>query len=100
MITYLKRCMEPYLENLVKILLKKASLDTSAFIIEEADRALASLCTHCQDAKVFRALMTTTNGGTHRSNLVRQKICKCLETVSSHYSFNSLCTCSETTSSS
>ena len=71
MISDLKRCMEPYLENLVKMLLKKASLDTSSYIIEEADRGLANLCTYCQDSKVFRAIFTATNGGTHRSNLVR-----------------------------
>ena len=47
MIVNLKRCMEPYLEQLIKILLKKASLDTSSFISEEADRALINMCTYC-----------------------------------------------------
>lgn len=81
MLVFLKRCMEPYLDNLIKILLKKSSLDTNAFISDEADRGLVNACTFCQDSKVLRALLTTTNGGNHRSNLVRQKICKCLETV-------------------
>lgn len=71
MIVYLKRCMEPYLDNIYKMLLKKASLDTNSFISDEADRALVSLCSYCQDSKVIRAILTTTNGGNHRSNLVR-----------------------------
>lgn len=78
----LKRCMEPYLENLAKILLKRAALDTNTFISEEAERALTSMCYNCQDQKVFRALLTVSNGGTHKSNLVRQVVCKCLSTVS------------------
>jgi len=88
MIVNLKRCMEPYLEQLIKILLKKASLDTNSFISEEADRALITMCTYCQDARVLRALLTATNGGNHKSNLVRQRICKCFETVrfEFHYS--------------
>jgi hypothetical protein len=42
----LKRCMEPYLDNLVKILLKKGA-DTSTFISDEADKALISMCSSC-----------------------------------------------------
>jgi hypothetical protein len=71
MIGSLKRCLEPYLESLLKILLKKAALDTNSFIIEEADRGLVFLCTYCQDSKVLRALLSTTNNGSHKSNLVR-----------------------------
>ncbi len=81
MIIYLKRCMEPYLEGFMKILIKKASLDTSSFVSDEADRALVNLCTFCQDARVLRSLLTATNGGNHKSNLMRQKICKVLCTV-------------------
>lgn len=36
MFTYLKRCMESYLDPLIRILLKKAS-DTNTFIAEEAE---------------------------------------------------------------
>jgi len=39
--------MEPYLEQIIKILLKKASLDTNTFISEEADKALITMCTYC-----------------------------------------------------
>lgn len=81
MLVTLKRCMEPYLDNLLKILIKKSALDTNTFLSDEADQALVSLCSHCQDSKVLRSLLVTTNGGNHRSNLVRLKICKCLETV-------------------
>jgi hypothetical protein len=81
MLVYLKRCMEPFLESVVKILLKKASLDTNIFISEEADRALVSVCTFCQDSKVLRAILASASNGNHRSNLVRQKVCRCLETV-------------------
>lgn len=100
MLVSLKRCMEPYLDNVLKMLLKKASLDTNTFISDEAERALVSLCAHCQDSKVIRAILTTTNGGNHRSNLVRQKICKCLETVRAYIKVKfefSLSKCSGTT---
>ena len=82
MVFFLKRCMEPYLDGIIKILLRKASVETNSFISDEADKALVSFCTYCQDSKVLRAILTATNNGNHKSNLVRQKICKCLETVS------------------
>jgi len=39
MFAFLKRCMETYLDPLVKILLKRGS-DTNAFISDEAEKAL------------------------------------------------------------
>jgi hypothetical protein len=71
MLVYLKRCMEPYLDNIVKLLLKKAALETSGFVCEEADKGLVSLCSYCQDSKVLRAILSSSNNGNHRSNLVR-----------------------------
>lgn len=47
MLTNLKRCMEPYLDSLMKILIKRAALDTNTFISEEADKALTSMCFNC-----------------------------------------------------
>ncbi len=47
MLANLKRCMEPYLDSLMKILLKRAALDTNTFISEEADKALMSMCFYC-----------------------------------------------------
>lgn len=37
MLVTLKRCMEPYLDNLLKILIKKSALDTNTFLSDEAD---------------------------------------------------------------
>jgi hypothetical protein len=46
MIVYLKRCMDPEVDNLLKILLKKGS-DTNTFIGAEAETALINLVTYC-----------------------------------------------------
>jgi hypothetical protein len=46
MFNFLKRCMEPYLDNIIKILLKKGS-DTNTFLSEEAERALTSMISNC-----------------------------------------------------
>lgn len=58
MFIFLKRCMEPYLDNLIKILLKKGS-DTNSFISDEADQALVSLCNSCSDTKVLQIVLAT-----------------------------------------
>ena len=50
--------MEPYLDNLIKILLKKGS-DTNSFISDEADQALVSLCNSCSDTKVLQIVLAT-----------------------------------------
>jgi CLASP N terminal len=81
MFTYLKRCMEPDLDNLVKILLKKGT-DTNSFISEESENALISMCTHCMDSKVLSVLMGQNINS--KSNIMRQRICKCFETVIIH----------------
>lgn len=52
MFTFLKRCMDPYLDSLLKILLKRGS-DTNTFISDEAEKALALMCNACQDTKVL-----------------------------------------------
>lgn len=52
MFTFLKRCIEPDIDNILKILLKKAS-DTNVFISEEAEKALIGMCNNCQDSKVL-----------------------------------------------
>jgi hypothetical protein len=46
MFVFLKRCMEPYLDSLLKILLKRGS-DTNTFISDEADKALSQMCNNC-----------------------------------------------------
>ena len=57
MFLFLKRCMETYLDPLVKILLKRGS-DTSAFISEEAESALVTMTVVCSDSKVLACLLT------------------------------------------
>jgi hypothetical protein len=47
LLSSLKRCMEPYLDSLIKILIKRAALDTNTFISEEAEKALVSMCCYC-----------------------------------------------------
>lgn len=68
MFSYLKRCMEPDLDNLVKILLKKGT-DTNSFISDESERALISMCTHCMDSKVLSVLMVQNVNS--KSNIMR-----------------------------
>ncbi len=46
MFFFLKRCMETYLEPIIKILIKKCA-DTNEFIMSEAEAALASFCFNC-----------------------------------------------------
>jgi len=58
MFLFLKRCMEPYLDNIVKVLLKKGS-DTNTFISDEAENALANMCNNCLDSKVLTVLMAS-----------------------------------------
>jgi hypothetical protein len=48
----LKRVMEPCLDPIMKILLKKSS-DTNNFIAEVADLCLQSLVQNCQEQKVL-----------------------------------------------
>jgi len=46
MLSFLKRCMEPFLDRLAKVLLKKAA-DTNAFLSEEADKCLQTMVQNC-----------------------------------------------------
>ena len=47
MFRFLRRCMESYLDPIVKVLLKKSAEMSSGFISEEADKALLCMTTHC-----------------------------------------------------
>jgi len=49
--------MEPYLDPLIKILLKK-SADTSGFISQEAENALITMTMNCQETKVLLNLLS------------------------------------------
>ena len=57
MFQFLKRCMETYLDPLMKILLKTGS-STSAFIQEEAEYALLVMTTNCSETKILACLMS------------------------------------------
>lgn len=46
MIQFLKRCMDPDIDPILKVLVKKAT-DTNTFLSEEAEKALVNLCIHC-----------------------------------------------------
>ena len=48
--------MEPYLDNLLKIMLKRGS-DTNTFISDEADKAIISMCNNCQDSKILQTIL-------------------------------------------
>ena len=49
------RDLDATIDHILPHLLKKAA-DTNIFIAETADKALASLCTHCSENKVFTCL--------------------------------------------
>ena len=73
MFQFLKRCMETYLDPLVKILLKRGS-DTSAFISEEAEAALLTMTINCSDTKILACLLGQQQVNS-KSSLVRLRIC-------------------------
>ena len=56
MFQFLKRCMETYLDPLIKILLKKRC-DTSIFISDEAMLALITMTNNCSDSKVLSVVL-------------------------------------------
>jgi len=78
MFQFLKRCMEPNLDSLMKILLKKGT-DTNSFISDEADNAMVSMCNNCMDSKVLQVILAQNLNS--RSNIMRQKISKCLQAL-------------------
>ena len=70
----LKRCMETYMDPLMKILLKKVA-DTSVFISEEAHAALIAMTVNCSDKKVLNLLLTQSS----KSTSCRLHVCNCLQ---------------------
>jgi len=64
--------MEPSLDPVVKVLLKKGT-DTNHFIAAEADNCINSLVANCQESKVLQILqMQNLNA---KSNVSRLKMC-------------------------
>jgi len=64
--------MEPFLNSIVKILIKKSS-DTNHFIADEADNCLSVMVQNCQESKVLQILLMQSVNS--RSNLQRFKMC-------------------------
>jgi hypothetical protein len=52
MFVFLKRCVEPDLDPIIKLLLKKA-YDTNIFISEEAEKSLSAMANNCNESKVL-----------------------------------------------
>jgi hypothetical protein len=67
-----KRVMEPSLDPIIKILLKKGT-DTNQFIATESDKCLVSLVTNCQESKVLQILQLQNMS--NRSTVYRLKMC-------------------------
>ena len=76
MFQFLKRCMETYLDPLVKVLLKRGSDTSAAFISEEAEAALLAMTMNCNDSKVLACLLSQQVNS--KSNLQRLRLCQCL----------------------
>jgi hypothetical protein len=69
----LKRCMETYMDPIIKILLKRVC-DTSVFISDEANAGLMSMTLNCSDRKVLNMLLAQSS----KSTQSRVHICNCL----------------------
>lgn len=74
---YLNRQMEPYLDTLMLVLLKRAT-DTNIFISDEALKALLSACQFCNESRVMGAILSMS---TNRSNPMKVKVALTLEAV-------------------
>jgi len=48
--------MEPSLDKIIKILLKKGA-DTNVFISDEAEKCMIAMVSNCSDSKVFMTLL-------------------------------------------
>jgi hypothetical protein len=49
---FLKKCMDVYLEPLIKVLIRKSS-DTNEFLSSEALAVLLTMCQNCDNSKVL-----------------------------------------------
>ena len=87
MFQFLKRCMETYLDPLIKILLKKRC-DTSIFISDEAMSALITMTNNCSDSKVLSVILAQNVNS--KNNVHRLSISRCLEQLVSKLGNNIL----------
>ena len=77
MIENLKYRVDPYIDLMLPILLKRAT-DTNLFINQEARKVLLSICYKCSESKLFHSLSVF---GQSRSPAVRGRIIKCFEAL-------------------
>ena len=56
MFIHLKRVMEPLLDQIFKVLLKKGADTSNHFIAEEADKGMLALVQNCQESKVLQVV--------------------------------------------
>lgn len=75
MFASLKRVMEPSLDPIMKIVLKRGT-DTNQFIAQESDKCLVSIVSNCQESKVLQILQL--QNANNRSTQYRLKMCFCL----------------------
>lgn len=79
MFEQIPRLIEPELDMVLGYLLKK-STDTNIFIASEAEHASATMCLHCNEAKVMSSLISLSS--TVRLTAVKSKIAACIQNVS------------------
>lgn len=79
--THLSDLVDPELEQVLHILLRK-STDTNVFIAEEGQRALLNACLYCCDRRVTSILLQQSRAT--RSGPVKAKIALCLNELFSH----------------
>jgi len=75
MFIYLKRCLDPELDVVITILLKK---DSTAFISETVELALKAACENCNESSLIKSLVAQ---GSAKSSMMKTKIMGCLEKI-------------------
>lgn len=88
MFVFLKRCMEAYLDPIIKILLKRSANTENAFICEAAEKALITMTYNCNDTKVLYSVLSQQVNS--RNNQMRLNICRCLESLTASLGNNIL----------
>lgn len=78
MCQFLNRCVEPDLDTVSSLILRKA-VDTNVFISEAANKALIAMCQYCSEGKVVNAVLNNLSGA--RSSLVKAKSAYCFEVI-------------------
>ena len=78
MLKYLKTAMDPELDHVVLVCVKK-SADTAAFIADEAKRAMLAMIEHCTEQRTISALI---HANSNKNPLIRGKVRLCARRLS------------------